>query len=41
MCLDEYADIKLKGFASVLVFSVTVFTLELESWQQKVTLAVV
>lgn len=32
ICLDEYANIKLEGFASVLMYSVTVFTLELESW---------
>lgn len=32
ICLDEYANIKLEGFTSVLVYSVTVFTLELESW---------
>ena len=42
ICLiNEYADIKMKGFASVLVFSVTIFILGLESWQQKVNLAVV
>lgn len=42
ICLiNEYADIRLKGFASVLVSSVTIFILELESWQQKVSLAVV
>ena len=41
ICLDEYANIKLKGFASVFVFSVTVFTLELESCQQKVNSTVV
>ena len=41
ICLDENANIKLKGFASVLITSFTVFTLELKSCQRKVDLTVV
>ena len=41
ICLDENVNINLKGFASVLVISFTIFTLELKSWQQKVNLTVV
>lgn len=33
ICLiNEYVDIKLKGFVSVLVFSVIIFILEFELW---------